>query len=178
MLLAGLPVLVHLISRRRARRVEFAAMEFVLKSQKRTARNLRLRQFLLLLVRTLFVAAIALAVTQPLWSKSALSADSKAPLAVMVVLDVSGSMRATLDGDSGLARAKAHARETLSALAPDVQAGLVACGQRPRDLSAPSFDRARIFSALGDVVAEYGTSDLVPCITRAQELTAGIEGDG
>ena len=49
----AVPLLIHLISKRRARRVRFAALELLLRSQKRTARSIRLRQILLLLMRTL-----------------------------------------------------------------------------------------------------------------------------
>lgn len=176
--LAGVPLLVHLISRRRARRVAFAAMEFVLKSQKRTARNLRLRQFLLLLVRTLFVLALALAVTQPLFRKGETAASTNAPLVVMVVLDVSGSMRATLDGESAHARAVDEARERLLRLPPDVRSGFVACGTRAKEVSAPTFDRAKVLSALRDSVPEYGRNDLVSCIARAQALASSVAGEG
>ena len=62
-----IPALIHLLSRRRARRVRFAPMELLLRSQKRTARSIRLRQLLLLLLRTLFFFCIAFALLRPLW---------------------------------------------------------------------------------------------------------------
>lgn len=57
--LLAAPLAIHLINLRRRRRVEWAAMEFLLESQKRNKRWILLRQFLLLLLRT---AAVALAV--------------------------------------------------------------------------------------------------------------------
>lgn len=57
--LIALPLVIHLINLRRHRRIEWAAMEFLLESQKRNKKWILLRQFLLLLLRT---AAIALAV--------------------------------------------------------------------------------------------------------------------
>ncbi len=176
--IAALPLLVHLISRRRARRVKFAAMEFVLKSQRRTARNLRLRQFLLLLVRTLLVLAIALALTRPIWRAEKTASLTDAPLVVVVVVDVSGSMRAVIDGDSAFQRAVEIARERVTGLAPDVRAGLVACAATPKDSVAPSFDRARLLSSLQTLRAGFGPADLVPCVTRAQDLAALVTGEG
>ncbi|MEM8944865.1 MAG: BatA domain-containing protein [Planctomycetota bacterium] len=55
--LIALPLLIHLINLRRHRRVEWAAMDFLLESQKRNKNRIFLRQLILLLLRT---AAIAL----------------------------------------------------------------------------------------------------------------------
>ena len=88
-LLAGLaavvlPTLIHLISRRRARRVRFAPMALLMRSQKRTARSIRLRQLLLLLVRTLFIFAIAAAVLRPLLTDEPIAGTTTAPVVVVV----------------------------------------------------------------------------------------------
>src|SRR5438045_7985626 len=50
------PILIHLINRMRYKRIKWAAMEFLLKSQKRNRRRLIIEQFLLLALRCLLVA--------------------------------------------------------------------------------------------------------------------------
>lgn len=54
-LLVSLPVIIHLINRIRFRRVKWAAMEFLLKAQKRMRRRKILEQLLLLFLRCLMV---------------------------------------------------------------------------------------------------------------------------
>src|SRR6516225_6746292 len=49
------PILIHLINRMRFRRIRWAAMEFLLKSQKRNRRRLIIEQLILLLLRILLV---------------------------------------------------------------------------------------------------------------------------
>src|ERR1700726_4340524 len=53
--LVSAPVIIHLINRIRFRRVKWAAMEFLLKAQKRMRRRKILEQLLLLLLRCLLV---------------------------------------------------------------------------------------------------------------------------
>lgn len=53
--LVSLPIAIHLINRMRYRRVRWAAMEFLLKSQKRNRRRLIIEQLLLLLMRCMLV---------------------------------------------------------------------------------------------------------------------------
>ncbi|MGE3803267.1 MAG: BatA domain-containing protein [Gemmataceae bacterium] len=54
------PIIIHLINRMRYRRVRWAAMEFLLKSQKRNKRRLIIEQLLLLLLRIILVLLAAL----------------------------------------------------------------------------------------------------------------------
>jgi hypothetical protein len=62
----GVPVVIHLITVLRHRRVEWAAMEFLLASQKRNRTRVLLKQLLLLLVRMLAVAMIVLVLAEPI----------------------------------------------------------------------------------------------------------------
>ncbi|MCA9246616.1 MAG: BatA domain-containing protein [Planctomycetales bacterium] len=71
--LVGLPVLIHLINVLRHRRVKWAAMDFLLQSQKRQKRWIRLKELLLLLLRMAAMAAVAFMLAQPVlrnqWSE-------------------------------------------------------------------------------------------------------------
>ncbi len=66
--LISLPILIHLINRMRYKRLRWAAMEFLLKSQKRNRRRLVLEQLLLLALRRLLVLLAVLLVSRYLFS--------------------------------------------------------------------------------------------------------------
>ncbi len=61
----AIPVLIHLINMMRHRRIEWAAMEFLLKSQKKHRTWVIFKQLLLLLMRMAAVAAVVFLVAQP-----------------------------------------------------------------------------------------------------------------
>jgi hypothetical protein len=63
--IVALPVLIHLINMLRHRRVEWAAMEFLLLSQKKHRTWIILKQLLLLLMRMAAIAAVVLIVARP-----------------------------------------------------------------------------------------------------------------
>jgi hypothetical protein len=65
------PVIIHLINLLRHRKVPWAAMEFLLASQRKYRTQVLLKQLLLLLLRVAAVLGIVLALAQPRW-KSAL----------------------------------------------------------------------------------------------------------
>lgn len=104
--LVAIPVLIHLLNRVRYRRVRWAAIEFLLTSERRAVRRARLRQILLLVLRTAVLAAALLALAQPLLRggiAGALGGSSQ----VAVALDASASMSAGGASGSAFANAKA-----------------------------------------------------------------------
>jgi len=60
--LISAPIIIHLINRMRFKRIRWAAMEFLLKAQKRNRRRLIIEQLILLALRCLLVALVGLMV--------------------------------------------------------------------------------------------------------------------
>src|SRR5438105_4931183 len=60
--LVSAPIIIHLINRMRFKRIRWAAMEFLLKAQKRNRRRLIIEQLILLALRCLLVALVGLLV--------------------------------------------------------------------------------------------------------------------
>src|ERR1700758_4291855 len=60
--LISLPIIIHLINRMRFKRIRWAAMEFLLKSQKRNRRRLIIEQLILLMLRCTLVMLATLLV--------------------------------------------------------------------------------------------------------------------
>src|SRR5258708_4240456 len=74
---ASLPVIIHLLNRKRFRIIPWAAMRFLLAAQKKNTRKLRVEQLLLLVVRVLIVllsllgmAAVTKWAEEDLWAKA------------------------------------------------------------------------------------------------------------
>src|SRR6188768_1517107 len=62
--LVSVPIIIHLINRMRFKRIRWAAMEFLLKAQKRTRRRLIIEQLLLLALRCLMIALVGFLVSR------------------------------------------------------------------------------------------------------------------
>ncbi|MEE3200363.1 MAG: BatA domain-containing protein, partial [Planctomycetota bacterium] len=66
--LASIPIIIHLLNRRKLLRMDWAAMEFLLAALKKTRRKLRLEHLLLLLLRTLMMILLGLFLARPMLS--------------------------------------------------------------------------------------------------------------
>ena len=64
-LAVAIPILIHLLLRRRRKPVMWGAMRFLLEAMRQQRRRLRLEQFLLLAARCLIIALAAMAIARP-----------------------------------------------------------------------------------------------------------------
>jgi len=107
---AGIPILIHLFTRRRPREVQFPSLEFLSEVNQSEIRRLRFKQWLLLLLRTLAIIAIALAMARPALKGSA-GLKSGASTTIVALVDQSGSTGAEAAAGSG-AGGSAGTRDT------------------------------------------------------------------
>jgi len=102
----GVPVLIHLINMMRHQRVQWAAMEFLIASQKKHHTWILLKQILLLIMRMLAIAAIVLLVAQPLLRHQWGSLLGGTKTHHVILLDDSYSMSDHWDDTTAFAEAK------------------------------------------------------------------------
>ena len=87
-----LPVIIHLINQQRHRTVPWAAMMFLMTAKRMSKGMARLRHILILLMRTLAIAALIFAISRPLSGGWLGSIGLAKPDVTMVLLDRSASM--------------------------------------------------------------------------------------
>lgn len=90
---AAIPILIHLLNLRKLKVIEFSSLRFLKEMQKTRMRRLRLRQWLILLLRTLLIVFLVLAFARPALKGSLGSpAGTHATSTVVILLDDSPSM--------------------------------------------------------------------------------------
>ena len=90
--LVAVPILIHLINLRRQQRVRWAAMQFLMESQRRNRRWIFLKQLLLLLTRMAVVAVLVLMLAHLVLRNEWLSLLGRGTTHHLVLLDDSYSM--------------------------------------------------------------------------------------
>lgn len=113
--LAAVPIIIHILNRRRFQKVPWAAMDFLLKAMKRNRKRLRMEQWLVLLLRVLAVLLLVSLVSRPQLGGSALLGSRTHHI---VILDDSASM-AQRSGSTALFE---KAQDRIKLLADDLGA--------------------------------------------------------
>ena len=174
----SIPVFIHLWNRHRAIRLRFAAFEFLLRSQKRMARRLQLKQWLLLLIRCLFLLVCAIVFSKP-FLKRAKGQDLSQPRALVLILDDSLSMQYTSPGSrvSLFDNARKKALSLLSYLRGEDRVALLGAGATHElEQITLSFDKENLKKKLGKWKVSYLASNLHHAIYRAVQIVKESRG--
>src|SRR4051794_38199965 len=184
---ASVPVVIHLLSRRRYRVVDWAAMRFLLAAVKRHHRRLRLEQWLLLAARTLLVLLPALAMAaampwaEPIWEQlfpaSAVGPRFSGRTHHVIVIDGSLSMSARTDGGSAFERAQALAGKLVRAAPGGDGFSLVVPAAPPRVVvPGPANDPGRVAREIDELRCTHGPADLAQGLQAAEDALARPSG--
>jgi len=168
-LLAGVavavPIILHLFHRHETRRFSFPALRYLERTEKEHARQIRLRQLLLLLAR---VAVLVLLVGAGARLIFAGMGGAHPPTAVAIVLDNSMSSGLVLGERRVLDDLKALARETLASASDEDRFWVIRAGEPWLPATAGSAAEAR--AAVDATEPSAGAGDLTAALERAAEL--------
>ncbi len=88
----GLPLIIHLLNLKRPQKVAFSTLAFFKELQKTTIRKIQIKRYLLLFIRLLAVACLALVLARPFLPPGVSGGNTNAPALNVIVLDNSLSM--------------------------------------------------------------------------------------
>jgi Aerotolerance regulator N-terminal len=175
-LAASIPVIIHLINRRRARVVRFPAVKFVLRSERRVARKYRVKQWLLLALRTLILFLLTTALAEPVLQPNAGDfAEINQARAVVLIVDNSMSMAYQTAGATAWVLAKEVSELILQELRPQDQGVILALVSPNDPPPALSGDRARLTQLLAELSQTQQSGGFVLPFQRAYALLRASE---
>lgn len=167
------PIAIHLIGRRRAKVVEFAALDFLLATKRKTAKRLQLRERLLLLVRALVCLVIAIALAKPFTSCERKGPMvTRGPQAAVLVIDDSFASGYLVDGKPWLYRAAEESRRILRQLGPEAEVAVVRASEGADHPSELTRDHLRLRDQLLALEPSARPADTTRALARAAQLLA------
>lgn len=169
---ASIPIIIHLLNKRRHKTIKWAAMQFLLKATRESRGKKRLRHILILTCRALGLAALAFAAARPIVS-GLLGWGNGHVDVVVLLLDRSVSME-TKPGDGYDARRKVvveKVRDTLKDLGGARLVLIDSASGQAQDVPSPD--------ALTELSATSPTdtaSDIPAMATKAAEFLSETQG--
>ncbi len=170
LLAAAVPIVIHLLLKRRRTPVPWAAMNLLLEAVRRHRRRSRIERILLLVVRALLLAALGLALASPLIGERSTLITSRT---VHLVID-DGITSAAIDaeGTTALARNVAKASALVQALDGSDRVSITLAGRPVRTVvDSPTTDHRSIIDVLESLPSREGATDLSSALERAAEET-------
>ncbi len=184
---AAVPVVIHLINRRRYVMVPWAAMRFLQAAGKKSARRMRLDHWTLMLVRMAVIGLVCLAVARPFFPFEGLGILGQSMTHRVLVIDNSSSMAAEAPasaerpgavpaGWSRFDEALAVAEELIGSFERGDAVSVVGAA-RPAEavVGYAAFDRRRIRDSLVELEVSQRGTDVAGALREATRILAESE---
>ena len=171
---AAIPIVVHLFNFRRPRRVDFSTLRFLREVERQSMRRVRIRQWLLLALRTLAIVCLVLAFARPsqTGALAGVFADGAArSVALVVETSLSASLRSA-DGEI-LEQAQALAEGLIRASERGDERVVVPTAPEPGALPTRFVTPEPGLDAVAALRPQPGADVLTGAVARAASLLEG-----
>jgi hypothetical protein len=184
----SIPIIIHLLNRRRFRVVTWAAMRFLLAAQKKNSRRMRLEQLVLLGVRCLMVLLLVMAMAsasgwaEGIWrwfSPNAALAVASTSQRTHKILVLDGSFSMGLRNAEGncFERARALATQIVRESSGGDGFSVVLMAAPPRRIvPEPSEDGRKVIAEIDGLRLTHGNADLAATLSTVESLVQASPG--
>ena len=172
-MLAGLaavsvPIIIHLLNRRKFRKVTWAAMRFLQNAIEQNQRRMRIEDMILLALRCLLLAFLALALARPAILSDASAVFGQSKVTGVIILDNSMSMGMSDGTGTRFEKARRAAEQALDSMpSGSATAVLLASDVVQAVIPEPTFDLNLARKALREAPLTDRATDIFPALSRA-----------
>ncbi len=172
-----IPIVIHLINRRRFVRMKWAAMTFLLAANQRSVRRIRLERFLLLVARMALVVALGFAIARPYFPATGLLALSASRVHRVLLIDNSMSMNARTGSDTTrFDLAKQHAEKLLASFPRIDSVSLVTLADPAQAVvSQAAYDRRFVREQLASIGVTQRPTDVTGALILTRDILKKAE---
>ncbi len=167
---ASIPIVIHLLNRRKFREVPWAAMRFLLAAIRKNRRRIRIEQWLLLAIRTLIILLVVSAMAKPfLETFGAVIVGHRTHR--VLVLDASLSMGYKSGDSSRFDQAKALAGQLVKDSRQGDAISVILMGDPPRvAIGDPSSNLSEVKREINDLAISDGAADLIATFEKVDKV--------
>ncbi|NDE97638.1 MAG: VWA domain-containing protein, partial [Verrucomicrobia bacterium] len=170
----AVPIIIHLLNRRRFQRVVWAAMRFVKVSTEKNQRRMLVEDMILLAIRCLMLALLALAVARPAMRSTTHNVFGQSKVTAVIVLDNSASMGVSDGVQTRFDKARKVAEQAVDALPSGSAAAVILASDIAKEvIKEPTHDLNLARKAVREAPLSDRATDLFPSIEKALETLKG-----
>jgi hypothetical protein len=168
---AAIPLILHLLNLRKLRTIEFSSLRFLKELQQTKIRRLKLRQIILLIIRTLIIVFIVLTFARPTLHGTFFGSGSQAHSTMVIILDNTFSMSAADNHGERFKQAKDAAIRITEMLKEGDEAYFIRLSEIPHATIGPA---THDIESLKKIINESATSAIRRSIGDALRTSAKL----
>jgi hypothetical protein len=167
----SVPIIIHLLNRRKFQKVVWAAMRFLRISVEQNQRRMRIEDMILLALRCLLLVLLALALARPAWLSRASDVFGQAKVTGVVILDNSRSMAVSDGTQTRFDKARRAAEQAIESMpAGSATAVLLASDIVRGVIPEPTFDLNLARRMVREAPLTDRATDLFPALNKAIDI--------
>jgi len=167
----AIPLLIHILSRRRVPEVPFSTLRFLTSSSKRSMKRINFRRLFLLILRMLIILFLALGISRPVVRGGlARLFPADAPRNVCLLIDVSYSMRFEDEAGQLFERAKRSALNVIHSLKERDRLCIIAFNGHTRVIYSGQFSKGEAVDVVNHLQVGWGDTDIEKAYRQALSL--------
>jgi hypothetical protein len=175
--LTSIPIVIHILNRRRFKLVPWAAMEFLLQAMRKNRRRLKFEQWLLLLARCALLVLVGAALARPLGCASSTLASLAGQRNGLHVFVIDNSYSMAYDAErpgakTHLDQARLIASGMIDRIVHGGEAVVIITAGHPATavIVKPTYSIEACHAALESIEQSYSGTDLAGAITKATDI--------
>ncbi|MFA6544242.1 MAG: BatA domain-containing protein [Limisphaerales bacterium] len=166
----AVPIIIYLLNRRRFQRVVWAAMRFVKVSAEKNRRRMLVEDMILLALRCLMLALLAVAVARPATRSTTHDVFGQSKVTAVIILDNSASMGVSDGVQTRFDKARKIAEQAVDALPSGSAAAVILASDIAREvIREPTHDLNLARKTVREAPLSDRATDLFPSIEKALE---------
>ena len=170
LLAASIPIVLHFLNLRKLKKIEFSTLAFLKELQKTKIKRIKLKQWLLLLLRIAIVTLLVMAFARPTVKTITIGSSSAAKTTAVFIIDNTFSMSVVADKGSYFNRAKQIAKNLLNNFQEGDEIALLPVGEIKKDAGKPTSNFSELKKAIDNLQISMPSGTLNEALVRAAQI--------
>ncbi|MFA5804839.1 MAG: BatA and WFA domain-containing protein [Melioribacteraceae bacterium] len=167
---ASIPIVLHFLNLRKLKRVEFSTLAFLKELQKTKIKRIKLKQWLLLLLRIAIIIFLVMAFARPTVKNFSIGNSSAAKTTAVIIIDNTFSMSVVTGNGSYLNRAKKIAKILLSNFQDGDEIILFAVGNLSNETAQPTTNNKQLAKQIDELEISVVSRTLNESVVKAAQV--------
>lgn len=167
---ASIPIVLHFLNLRRLKKIEFSTLAFLKELQKTKIRKIKLKQWLLLLLRIAIITLLVMAFARPTVKTITLGSSSAAKTTAVFIIDNTFSMSAVTEKGSYFNHAKQIAKSLLNNFQEGDEIVLIPVSESKTIATKPTSNFSELKKQIDDLQISLPGGTVNAAISRTAQI--------
>ena len=170
LLAASIPIVLHFLNLRKLKKIEFSTLVFLKELQKTKIKRIKLKQWLLLLLRIAIILFLVMAFARPTVKNFSIGNSSAAKTTAVIIVDNTFSMSVVSENGSYLNQAKRIAKNLINNFQDGDEIAIIPVSELSNEVSKSTANFKQVTRLIDELQVSYLSLTLNEAMIKAAQV--------